>query len=298
MAQAEIAHLERSTSRRGARVFTTLFALALGISLLIGLGLGLMARSGSMTSVNLRDNYLFFRSLLYNVNIVLVLLLAGGHGVLVWETLLAAADAIAREKRAGAWETLVLTRLTGWQIVAGKWWGVQAFVYRRLTWLLALRAIAFLWLVISADQPFLGVAALIAAFALPLALAALNMALAAAIGLVASFSSSIVPPVAVALSGYVSAALVYAGFHLLLFQPLLLPGVRSGDWEGFAASALLVTPLDGGVLLATHLGAFNSADYLPALLRILPVSPALYAALIGVSLLAARRYAIRHSAAG
>nr|PZN58393.1 MAG: hypothetical protein DIU68_02145 [Chloroflexota bacterium] len=292
VAQAELAHLERST-RRSARLFTRGFALALGVSLLLGLGLGLMARSGSLTSVNLRENYLFFREVLRHANTALTLMLLLGHIVLMWETLLAAADSITREKRAGTWDTLVLTPLTAWQIADGKWWGVQAYIYRQQTGLIVLRVATFLWLILSSPHETMGVVALLVAFTLALAIMALNLALAAALGLVASFASRILSPVAIALCGYVTSILVHFGAHLLLFQPLL-PGPR--DATGFAASAMAVALLDGGTLLSTHLASFSDSRYLFALLRILPVSVILYAGLTGVCLLLARWHAMRHSA--
>lgn len=60
-------------------------------------------------------------------------------------------ESVARERRSRTWDLLMLTGVSTWRVVFGKWLGAMRFATRDYVWLYVLRVSAFLWF-IAADS--------------------------------------------------------------------------------------------------------------------------------------------------
>jgi len=291
---AEQQHLERASFRQ-SRWLTRLSLGVFAVALLLAGALSLLGRSGSLTTVNLRETYTFFSDLLRAVNVALLALLFLQHLLFVSRALLLASATIAREKETRAWDSLILTNVTARQLVYGKYAAVLAVLFHQQRVLLLLRGAAMLWFGLQPGGNWLFtrfaspdvLSALAAAVVLPLFSVA-NVALAAALGLVASLlvrtSGAAFRLGMVLHGGVVLAGLVIQVILLILFgfSALSVGGLRNG-----------FTPVDGGLWLSLELmgGAFRWADIL-----LVMVSLTLYLALTLGALLLARSLAARQGA--
>lgn len=60
-------------------------------------------------------------------------------------TITAAVDTVVRERRGQTWELLMLTGVSTWRVVLGKWLGTLRFMLRDYAWLFVLRMGLFFW---------------------------------------------------------------------------------------------------------------------------------------------------------
>lgn len=74
------------------------------------------------------------------------------HFRLILSTLTYSADSIAREKRIGSWEILLLTPIDARQIVLGKWWAVVRSLWRSYLHLVLLRVGCIIWIGLSVSR--------------------------------------------------------------------------------------------------------------------------------------------------
>ena len=304
--QAELVHLQRSPLRRSGRTLLLLTLLPFLVSVALSVGLYLMGRSGGMTSVDLTDRYRDVQSILGVVNSILLLLVLALNVLLIWELLLVASDSIAREKRLKTWETLALTPLSAWQIVTGKWRGVQAYIYRQYGWTMLLRAGIFVWLALTAGAgtPFAtqpetlrpDALRLLAALVLIGLYLALNLALAGASGLLASFLPTMLPPVGGALIGQFGIGISITAVNLGLLRLMESLALASPPALGMSASFAGVA-FDGATLAALQLLYTPWPDAPPTLLALAGASGLLYTLLIFGGLVLARWFAMRQGAA-
>ncbi len=297
---AELAHLERTRRHGSARLLFWLLLLAFGISVGLGLAVYLMGRSGSLGAGDLPQRFDTFRDYLGVANALLVILILTSGPVLVLETLLINSDSIAREQRAGTWSTLVLTPLSGWQIITGKWRAGQSYVYQHYTGILLLRALGFVWIGLTAGSnrfPQVGVDPLVLAFSLAVVMGflALNVALAGATSLLASFQTRSISAFGVAIAGQFVLTLAIAAFNLVLLRPLFW-SQEALAWN--AAIIMAITPLDSGTMAASQLQVSLGDGYLPVFAAFALLNVALLIALTLGVLRLARRLAVRQGAGG
>lgn len=296
--RAEMAHLRRIDPNRAGRILGILLLLALIASGALTGGLVMLARSWT-TTVNLRETYGFFAQILLILNVLLLALAIVDYLMTFWRTLLFASSAVAREKIAGTWDTLILTHTNAWQIIFGKWWGGVSHMALAHQRGLLLRGAALLWLGLTA-----GINELIPSRAdLPLALVIaplvmlitiMNVMLAAALGLIASLLVPNRMSLAAALALLLLLGLIVAALDLLALTPLLdrlTPLVYTPQ-----VSILTFMLLDGGTLLG-----FSILGYaLPATLNVplihVALSLLIYPPLTAAALWSAYRLAIRDGA--
>ena len=62
--------------------------------------------------------------------LIMAVIIYLAHIIVGLRTLLLASDSISRERRSGAWDTLILTGIDARQIVWGKWWVVVRYVWK------------------------------------------------------------------------------------------------------------------------------------------------------------------------
>ncbi len=211
------------------------------------------------------------------------------HLLIVSFALQTASAAVAREKRARTWESLLLTTIDARQIVLGKWWATVQTTFHLYGWLLVWRGAVGLWLVATTqDAPAIALfgAGLLVAYPF------FNMGVAAALGILASTvarKEGTAQRLAVGLHFSMIAGGVLAALGLIALSPLN----ASTLWAA-ALSLASFAPLDGGLLLFNQM--LNTSAFL------LP-GPAVYAlsailftavglALIWSILLAAQRIAV------
>jgi len=84
---------------------------------------------------------------------ILSLVNIAGAFFIVGRTIIFSHNAIMREKRAAAWELLLLTGVNAAELIFGKWWGVLVFMWREYLWLFFARF--GLLLLVSAQDTFL-----------------------------------------------------------------------------------------------------------------------------------------------
>ena len=299
MQQAELALLERAKRQGSARVLFWMLLLALGVSLGLGLALYLMGRSTGLGDAELMARFQAFREYLTAANAALGILLLAAGPVLTLETLLLTSDSIAREQRAGAWATLVLTPLSAWQIVTGKWRAGQAYIYRHYRMIMGMRAVGFAWLAFTASLNTFSrngpdLLALMLGVVMVVGFLALNLALAGALSLLASFQGGRFASFGGAVSLQFIAVLAAAAFNVVLLRPLF--EVEAGD-AFYAAVMMAIVPIDSGVMVASQLTAPFETSYSAVLALFALLNAGL---LVGLSLAAlrlARRLAIRQGAA-
>lgn len=211
------------------------------------------------------------------------------HLLIVSFALQTASAAVAREKRARTWESLLLTTIDARQIVLGKWWATVQTTFHLYGWLLLWRGAVGLWLVATTQN-----APAMALFGAGLLIAypSFNIGIAAALGILASTvagKEGAAHRLAVGLHFSIIAGGVLAALGLIALSPL----DNSMLWTS-ALSLASFAPLDGGMLLFNQMLS-TSAFLLPG--------PAVYAlsatlfiafglALIYGILLAAQRIAV------
>lgn len=294
--QAELIHLERTKRHGSGRVLLGLMLLALGASVGLGLALYFMGRSTGLGDAELMARFQTFRDYLAVANAILVILILAVGPVLVLETLLLTSDSLAREQRSGAWATLILTPLSAWQIVTGKWRAGQAYIYRHYGPIMVIRAVGFIWLSLMASFDMAAQSgpdplALLAGAAMIVGFLAANLALAGAVSLLASSQGRLFATFGGAVSLQAVAVLGIATANILLLQPLFGPDAAH------SAVMMVVTTVDSGVMAASQL----SDPFNPNMQSMIVVFSLLnLALLVGLTLgvlRVVRRLAIREGAA-
>lgn len=228
----------------------------------------------------------------------LVLLMTGlllliAHLLIVLFALQTASAAVAREKRARTWESLLLTTIDARQIVIGKWWATVQTTFHLYGWLLLWRGAVGLWLIattrgMSAGAPAIALLVAVLLVAYPL----VTMGIAAALGILASVvahKETTAQRLAVGLHFSLIAGGLLAALGLIMFSPLN----ASTLWAS-AVSLASFAPLDGGVLLFNQV--LNTGVLLLPRPAVYVLSAVLFAAaglaLICSILLAAQRIAV------
>jgi hypothetical protein len=92
----------------------------------------------------------FSRDFYNSINLTLTLLIIGNaivYLVVVLKALSIANDSTYRERRGKTWELLMLTGVSNWRVVFGKWLGVMRHLVRDFAWLYVLRLGTFLWFI-------------------------------------------------------------------------------------------------------------------------------------------------------
>lgn len=293
MLGAELAHLRHSQRHGSARLMFWLLLLTLGASVGLGLALYLMGRSGGPAVGDIPLRYQTFSDYQDFANMLLVITILTSGPVLILEALLLSSDSINRERRSGTWDTLVLTPLSAWQIVTGKWRAGQSYVYRHYGGILLLRTIAFVWLGLSSGlegQDALGLLLGVAAVA---GFMALNLALASATSLLASFQSWPVATFGLAVGLQFVLALGIAAANVIAFRPLF--DATGHGLEGAITMALM--PAESGVIFASQFMAQPELDVTLTLSIFALANAALMIALTLGLLRAATRLAVRYGAA-
>ncbi len=146
--KAELAFQRRSTRAGGCLVY--LLGFLLYLSLLSALGVYVCALLTAVFQTNLLEPLKavgFFP-------ILLIIFATIWHFILMFRTLMLAANSISREKQAQTWETLVLTGIDARQIVRGKWWATVQKQWPLYALLAILRVGAVIWFAYSQGVPF------------------------------------------------------------------------------------------------------------------------------------------------
>jgi hypothetical protein len=146
--RAELAYQRRTTSLGGCAAI--LLGFLLYLSLLSALGVTLCAFLTAALQVNLLEplkSVGFFPILMVAVTVI-------WHFVLMFRTLILAANSISREKQKQTWETLVLTGIDARQIVRGKWWATVQKQWPQYILLAILRVGGVIWFAYSQGVPF------------------------------------------------------------------------------------------------------------------------------------------------
>lgn len=60
-----------------------------------------------------------------------------------------ASDSMYRERRGKTWELLILTGVSNWRVVLGKWGGIMRHLSREYVWLYVIRLSTLFWMVVS-----------------------------------------------------------------------------------------------------------------------------------------------------
>ena len=296
---AELAHLERTKRQGSARILFWLTLLAFGVSVGLGIALYLMGRSSGLGDPELLQRFQAFRDALALANVLLVILILTAGPVLLLETLLLNSDSIAREQRTGAWATLVLTPHNASQIVTGKSRAGQAYDYRHYGTIMILRAVGFVWLgLTSSANSFSGEGpdplALLLSVLLVVAFLALNLALAGAASLLASFQTRAISAFGVAVGLQFALVLAIAAFNLVLLRPLFW---LQEDVAFNAALMMAIMPVDSGTMAASQITVTAGPGYMPGVFAAFAlINAALLAGLTLAVLRVARRLAVRRGA--
>jgi hypothetical protein len=198
-------------------------------------------------------------------------------------SLVLASETIAREQRAGTWETLLLTGVDAERIVRGKWWATVRHIWPSflLAGLLRLGVVAWVGLFFAMDawriwpdyypEPSL----MLFSSALVIALSIVNAGLAAACGVLASLMSrrsgtGLILAIVI-YAGVLAATLVVFGLaaHFLNWRLYLLSSVYANDyarpsWQIYnVLTSVGVTMVDQGAILATTLLQYQTLDSAP-----------------------------------
>jgi ABC-type transport system involved in multi-copper enzyme maturation permease subunit len=216
--------------------------------------------------------------------------------VLLLEALLLSSDSIARERRSGTWTTLVLTPLSAWQIVTGKWRAGQSYLYRHYGRMMLLRTLAFIWVGLSGFNRGAEVqdaAGLVLAVATVAGFMALNLALASATSLLASFQSWPVSAFGVAVGLQFVVALAVAAVNFVAFWPLF--DQTGHGLEGAVTMALM--PIESGIIFSGQFLSGTEPRVTLTLMIFALANAALLAALTFGLLRVSRRLAVRQGAA-
>lgn len=305
--RAELLHLELSSPTRRWRWLQLLFLWTFIASLVLAGFLALTVRSGA-SSVPLgndpRRTYYAVLSALSLVNVVLLVLTFVEYLLIIAQALMTASHAIVREKRGGTWDTLILTNMSMWQIVTGKWWGVLGALAHDHQRGIALRVGVIFWLGLTAGSNGIihqttDLVMVLAATLLMLIFMLLNMGMAASIGVLASSMirrESWAFMLAGALHLIVVIATVMAGLVGVFNMPVYRG--MNARIELFALIfATTSTPIDGGLVLALQLLTTRGTGELGPLALVMVSGIALYAALMAGALELARRVALHQGAA-
>ncbi len=261
--QAEFAHLQRSNSGHHGHWVFKFFYIAFAFSVLITAIVPMITgRSVAGPFFSPRSRMVNpAQTLLLAVDLILMALIVGTQIVLIVQALLITSDAVARERHNNTWDLLLMAGHGGGQIISGKWWAAQGYLFQSHRTLIFLRAGAVLWLGLAlaggsiSNQPDL--IALALAPALVLLFTLLDLALASAAGMVASTLTRRGLSFVAAIALYLSTAALFGlsyplidaltgSFGRLLTVPPLL-------YRFNVPLALLPTPLDGGMLIGLRL---------------------------------------------
>ncbi len=251
--RAERSYQAGMTLPRGARRFAVLLSLLLIVALITHGALLIAPQVAVLTGVPARDLTEALRGWLGTSAVVIAVLIMFQHLSFAASSVQLSAAAIAREKQARTWESLVLTGVDARRIIVGKWAATLATQWQNYRLLLALRFGIVLWMGLgsytielypSFEPPSIPVvlvfAVVIAVF--PLIYAAFM----AAVGLLgALLTTGTTAAVRVAMLLYVGSI----ALSFVLVTMLLVPvaSAAAGSWSAMF-SPLFVTPLDGGML--------------------------------------------------
>lgn len=296
---AELAYLDRSRRRGSARLLFWLLLVALGVSVGLSGALYLMGRSGNVGGVELLMRYQTFRGYFDFANVILSILILTTGPVLMLETLLLGSVGVARELRATTWDSLVLTNLTAWQIVTGKWRAVQAYLYRHYGGIMVLRAVAFLWTVLAVsltdrfDAPPDILAGAFAVF-VAVMLLALNLGVAGASSLLASFMPGPMASFGGAVALHLVTVLLLLTVNVVVLRPI---ANLVSDYATEATVVMAIMPFDSGMIAASQFLVTFRPEQTITLAVFALLNVALLAGLTGGLLVLARRLAMRRGAA-
>lgn len=298
--RAERSYQQTAAPTRGTRRFAVLIGLVLSVALVAHLVLLIAPQVAPAIGVPVRDLTDGLRGWLGTSAVVLAVLIMFQHLSFAAESVQLSAAAIAREKQARTWESLILTGVDARQIVVGKWAATLATQWQHYRLLLVLRLISVLWIGLGTytvalyptfEPPPIPVvivfAVVIAAF--PLVYAGFMIA----VGLLAALlSNSTTAAVRVAMALYA----VSIAASILLVMLLLMPLVSAASPRLAAVfSPLFVTPLDGGMLSLIGMVAGQgspSAEYSLGMI----LSVIAYALLALLTLRVAQALAVRQRA--
>jgi hypothetical protein len=85
------------------------------------------------------------------VSVFLIFLNIFVYPLVVVRSVMTANETVARERRGRTWDLLMLTGVSTWRVVFGKWLGTMRFIARDYVWLFVLRVSAFFWF-LAADS--------------------------------------------------------------------------------------------------------------------------------------------------
>jgi hypothetical protein len=252
---AELAHLTQQSRKN--LLFQRIVTLVFIASLLLTGCLYLISRSGSLSSVNLRQSYNFLSSAIETVNTGLMVLLFLYFLLLVSRTSLLATASVAREKRTGTWDLLVLTPQHAKRIVYGKWSAVNQAVLTVDQPGILLRVAAIFWIgLVGRESQILPttppIHIILIAPLLILLFTIANILVTSALGVLASFTGR----------SEITAYRMGMAFSLILLMLALMPmvaafvlgiGARFNGSFTIAPLFIATTLLEGGQMLALML---------------------------------------------
>lgn len=303
---AERTHLEKVAARTDHwGVISAVLVLAAVLSVALTVGLFLMGRSGSLTSVNLRETSTFFSGLLRTINSILAALVVIEYLVMLLRSLLLASNTITREQTARTWDTLVLTHVDDRSLIYGKWWAVMTTLTQRHQISIYLRAGVWLYFGLTPGVNGLfsstpNVILLALAPVIVLAFTLINLGLTTAIGVLASFSGKQVIALTTAVGLQLGLLLVvFAGdvfvSPLFIDTTVRLNGgvITQGIGSGTSLALVLI---GGGAYSATaFLDASTIPDVMPHIITIV-IATLLYGGLTWLLLWIARALAVENGA--
>ncbi len=251
--RAERSYQEGMPLPRGTRRFTGLLSLLLIMALITHVVLLITPQVAAVTGVPERDLTEGLRGWLGTSAVVITVLIMFQHLRFAMSSMQLSAGAIAREKQARTWESLVLTGVDARRIIVGKWAATLATQWQQYRLLLILRFGTVLWIGLGtqtillyhgSESPSIPVVLVFAIVitVFPMVYAAFM----AALGLLAALlTTSTAAAVRTATALYIVSIALSFGLIMLLLVPLA--SVGDGRWSALF-SPLFVTPLDGGML--------------------------------------------------
>jgi hypothetical protein len=252
-------------------------------------------------SLSLREAY---ESVEWPLLVMLGALIMIHHLAFASSALQLAAAAIAREKQARTWESLLLTGVDARRIIVGKWWATMQTLWADFRLLVPLRFGVALWLGVAQRivhlNPFFVAPTLPVIILISVVVAVFPLiyaAFSAVVGLLAALITNSETSAARlgSLLHFGTIALSFAALMLVISLPFAFELGRGADP---AVAALLpgvfVTPLDGGMLSLVGMITGGAGEGVSGVYLVgLALCTLLYALLTGAALWAATRLAVR-----
>ena len=76
------------------------------------------------------------------------------YPLVIVRSIMTANETVSRERRGRTWDLLMLTGVSTWRVVFGKWLGTMRFIARDYMWLYVLRVSAFFWFLAAEANPY------------------------------------------------------------------------------------------------------------------------------------------------